>query len=196
MINVTPGEFRKMLAQVDIHSPLGPRDYLLLVLDFNTGLRVSELAGLTVEMVSHQGEPRASLYVSQQLAKGHRARLIPLNALAQKAIRKLLAFNRARGFSVLPEAPLFVTRNHTPLPVRSIQFMVTRLREKAGLDFKASPHSIRHSFACQVAETSGNLRIVQQLLGHKQLNTVAIYTHPRRDELARAVDMIVQPKQS
>jgi len=73
MMNLTPGELRQMLSQIDLKGPFGARDYLLLVLDFNTGLRVSELAGLTVSSVSHDGEPRQVLHVLPSTAKEYYA---------------------------------------------------------------------------------------------------------------------------
>ena len=176
MIALTPNELRRMLAQVDVKSAMGPRDYFMLILLYNTGLRVSELHGLNVHDCAFEGAPRAELHVSCLTAKGHRSRQVPLNYLAQKAIARLLAFNQARGFSVAPEAPLLMTKKHERMPVRTIEYVVARLREKAGLDFKASPHHFRHGFATNLAQSTNNLRVVQKALGHKRLNTVEVYT--------------------
>jgi site-specific recombinase XerD len=102
-------------------------------------------------------------------------------------VADLLAFNARRGFSVAPEAPLFVNRYYRRMSVRAVQHLVADLRTAAGLDVPATPHSLRHSFASRLAERCGNLRVVQQALGHKRLGTVEIYTHPTREELEAAL---------
>jgi integrase/recombinase XerC len=165
MINLTPSEFKRMLAAIDLKAPMGPRDYLLLVFDYNTGLRVGELCSLNVSNVARNGVPRQSLHVRASVAKNGQGRLVPLNSLAQKAIAKLLAFNRARGFSVADDAPLFATKKHQRLSVRTVEWVVEQLRNKAGIDFQATPHSLRHSFASLLVQRTGNLRAVQALDG-------------------------------
>jgi site-specific recombinase XerD len=179
-----------MLAEVELKLAMGPRDYLLLVFAYNTGLRVGELSSLDVANVAINGVPRQTLHIRAAVAKGGQGRLVPLNSLAQKAVSKLLSFNRARGFSVSDEAPLFVTKKHQRLSVRTIQWMVEQLRNKAGIDFQASPHSIRHAFATNVLNTTGNLRAVQVLLGQKRLTSTEVYLHSRRDDLAAAVESL------
>jgi integrase/recombinase XerD len=192
MMNLTYKELRRLLAAVDLRAPLGPRDYFLIVFGYSTGLRVSELAAVDVDQVTWQGVARECLQVRACDAKYRHSRLIPLNSLARKAVSKLLAFNQARGFSVEPAAPLFQTKRHTRMPVRTMQDVVAKLRVKAGLDFQVTPKTLRHSFASDIAQNTGNLRIVQKLLGHKRLETSAVYTHPRRDEMARAVETLAE----
>lgn len=190
MKNITPEEAGRLLAVIDLRDPFGPRDHAMLLFDLHTGLRVSELVGIDVHMVALQGQPRQAIYIQPALAKYSHERTIPLNAVARKAVADLLAFNRSRGFSVAPEAPLFVTRKHERVSVRLVQRLVETLRERSGLDVPATPHSLRHRFASTVAETTGNLRYVQRLLGHQRLETSVVYTHPSRAELERAVAAI------
>jgi integrase/recombinase XerC len=188
MIALKPEELRSMLSKVDVKAAMGPRDYFMLVLLYNTGLRVSELAGLNVHDCAFEGAPRAELHVSSTTAKGHRSRQVPMNSLAQKAVAKLLAFSQARGLSVAPEAPLLQTKHHRRISVRTIEWLVASLREKAGIDFKAVVHSFRHGFATNLAQSTNNLRVVQKALGHKRLNTVEVYTQVGRDDVARAAE--------
>jgi site-specific recombinase XerC len=110
MRSVTPEELETLLAGVNRRKPLGDQDYWLIVLAAHTGLRVSELHGLNLHDVAWQGAPRQLLVVSSALGKCGKSRSIPLNARAREAVAGLLAFKAARGFSVAPEAPLFVTR--------------------------------------------------------------------------------------
>ncbi|HEY3997557.1 MAG TPA: tyrosine-type recombinase/integrase [Candidatus Xenobia bacterium] len=191
MLNLTPHEMKALLAAIDTRHPFGPRDYFLMVFDWHTGLRVTELVSIDVSDVSLDGQPRQELHLRATTTKGHMGRLVPLNAIAQKAVAKILEFNRKRGLSVEPDAPLFQTRRHVRLTARTVQWFMSVLREKAGLDFRATPHSIRHGFAVQALERSGNLRAVQKLLGHRRLTSTEVYTNPRRDELQRVVDTLV-----
>jgi site-specific recombinase XerD len=184
-------EVGRLLSAVNLRDPFGVRDYNMVQLALHTGLRVSELVSLDVRHVAHKGQPREMLYLSPALAKGGRERTIPLNTTAQASVQALLDFNKARGFSVEPEAPLFVTRKHQRVSVRLVQRLVESLRERGGLSIPATPHTMRHTFASNVASSVGNLRIVQKLLGHKRLSTVEIYTHPTPDQLRAAVETIV-----
>jgi len=189
MKNLTPEEAGHLLAAIDLRDPFGPRDHAMLVLGLNTGLRVSELIGLDVGGVSCNGKPGQAIYLASKAVKYRHDRTIPLNADAQRAVADLLAFNQRRGFSVAPEAPLFVARKHERVSARLVQRLVETLRERAGL-VAATPHSLRHAFATRIVQATGNVRVAQMLLGHARLDSTAIYTHPSRAELERAVAAI------
>lgn len=183
-----PSEMRQLVAAVDIRDPFGPRDRALLIFDFHTGLRVSELCALDVRHVAADGVPRQTLHVPSEIGKGRRERIVPLNEVARGAISEILELNRRRGFSVAPDAPLLVTKKHQRMTVRAVQRLVQGLREKAQLDVPATPHTLRHGFATHVLSCNSNLRVLQQLLGHKRMATVERYTHPSREELRKAVE--------
>jgi site-specific recombinase XerD len=192
MIVLTTEEARRLVAAVDLSHPFGRRDRAMLVLAFHTGLRVSELASLDAADVANGDVPRETLFVRAEIGKGGKSRVIPLNDIARKAVASLLLFNQARGFSVEPKAPLLVTRKHTRLSVRSIQRIVEELRTKAHLDVPATPHSMRHTFASHIAKRTGNVRVVQQLLGHARLNTAEIYVTTDRGQLEDAVAQLAK----
>jgi integrase/recombinase XerC len=177
MLNLLDHEVRAMLAAIDVYHPMGPRDYFLLVFLCHTGLRVSELTALNVSDVWHDGEPRRELWVRAETAKGKKSRIVPLNVLAQKAVSKMIQFNRRRGLSVDNTAPLFQTKRHLRLTPRTIQWFVANLREKAGLDVKAVPHTFRHAFGSHLLANGADLESVRQLLGHEYLASTQIYTH-------------------
>ena len=183
---------QRLLDAVNPRDPFGPRDRAMLELALHSGLRVSELAGLDVCHVAHQGVPRQVMHLPASITKGARERSVPLNAAARRAISSLLSFNGMRGFSVAPHAPLFVTRKHQRVSVRLIQRLVEDLRQRAGLDVPLTPHGLRHRFATSVMQATGNLRVVQKLLGHSRLDTTAVYSHPSPTDLSAAVEAICE----
>jgi integrase/recombinase XerC len=124
------------------------------------------------------------LYVSSAIGKGRRARTIPLNETARNAITTILAFNVRRGFSIAADRPLLMTKKHERMTVRAVQRLVEVKREEAHLDIPATPHTLRHSYASRALSCGGNVREVQELLGHVRINTTQLYTHPSREELA------------
>ncbi len=175
---LTADQVRRLLAVIPPRSAFGYRDRAMLILALHTGLRVSELSGLTVGHVSHQGQPKQWLCVDRELGKGRKERQVPLNEWAQKAVLAILAFNAKRGFSVEAGAPLLVNRRHEHLNVRAIQRIVQQYREMAGLEIAATPHSFRHTFATGYVEKSNTSR-AQKVLGHRSLSSTERYLHEK-----------------
>lgn len=138
-------EVRQLLSAVDLRSPFGQRDYLLIMFLYQTGLRVGECSRLLTQLVSSKGKAFRSLDLPAIFCKGPRGRVVPLNATARACVEKQLAFNQKRGFSVAPAAPLFQNRNHTPLSVRSIQKLIAGYRVAAGLEIRATPHTLHYT---------------------------------------------------
>lgn len=186
----TPAQARLLLGAIRPNEPFGARDFALIVLDLHTGLRAAELCGLDVAHVASQHGPREWLDLPAAIAKGGVGRRIPLNETARKAICQLLRYNSRHGFSVAPGAPLLVTRDHQRLSTRSLRDRIQRYRERVDLDIRISPHSFRHSLASRLARSCGNLRVVQQVLGHERLNTVEIYTHTDPQEMEDAMNQL------
>jgi site-specific recombinase XerD len=180
----------RLLGAVNLKSPFGFRDHRLMQLALHTGLRVSELSLLDVHHVARNLSPKEVLDLPAPLAKRHKARLIPLNTVARRLIGELLTFNRERGLSVAPDAPLLQNRHHQRLSIRAIQLLIKHYREQARLDVKVTPHSLRHRFATDLLRASGNVRVAQKLLGHKDIRTTERYLHPDLDDLARAVALL------
>ena len=180
-------ELRQLISVVPPRAAFGVRDRVIMVLLANTGLRVSELAGLDVGHVVAGGQVREFFDVPKEFAKGAHSRTLPLNANAQKAIRVVLAFNQQRGFSTEPSAPLLQDRQHRRMPIRAIQAMIQKYREIAGVSDLITPHKFRHFFATTALAKCNNPRTVQVLLGHWRLATVEIYTHHNPVDLQAAV---------
>lgn len=186
----THSHVARLLSAINLRSPFGLRDHRMILLALHTGLRVSELSGLDVaHVLAADGQPRQFLDLPSSLAKGHKARVIPLNEAARRCVADIVSFNRSRGLPVLPGSPLLQNRSHSRLSVRAIQRLVQDYREAADLDLRVTPHSLRHRFASQLLR-HGNTREVQLLLGHTRLATTERYTHPDLDQLADAVGML------
>ena len=186
-------EIRQLLSGINLRAPFGRRDYLLILFLYHTGLRIGEACRLTVHLVAHDGEPRYELHLPAHLTKTRKARVIPLNDVAQACVAKLLAFNAERGFSVAPLAPIFVWKNHRKLPPREAQRILQKLREEVGLSAKATPHTLRHSFASELVRAGVTLPTVKSLLGHQWLSSTQIYTHTSNEERKDAVALLAKP---
>lgn len=190
MVFASNDDIDRILAQIDLRDPLGVRDFCALTIARHTGLRVSELVSLDVYDVAVGREVRRSLYVRSETAKFGRARRVPLNSAARESVARLLAFNARRGFSTEPKAPLLSSKKHGRMTIRAVQRLVAELRERARLAARITPHSFRGNFATNLASAS-NIRITQRALGHRRLDTVAIYTFPSNEEMAAAVERLV-----
>lgn len=180
-------ELSKIFGVIPDRSPFGKRDKAIIVLLANTGLRVSEAAGLNVHTVVTSEGARESFDVPRAWAKGRHSREIPLNPAAKKAIYQLLRFNQERGFSTEPTAPLLQDRWHRRIPVRSIQRMLQHYREVVEASDLITPHSLRHYFADRALRRCGMPRAVQVALGHKRLATVEVYTRATKEDVRKAV---------
>ena len=157
----------------------GLRDQLILELLYSSALRVSELAGLNLgDLDRHAGTVRV-------LGKGHKERIVPVGQPAWAALRAYLAARPAVAAS--GEMALFVNRHGQRLTVRSIQVRVKDLGG-ARLGQSLHPHTLRHSAASHLLQSSGDLRAVQEYLGHAGIGTTAIYTHMDYQQLAQVYD--------
>lgn len=176
-----------LLGVIPLRSPFGARDHAMIRLALYTGLRVSELVGLDIGLVvDAHGNPRFYLDLPAGLTKCRRSRRVPLSEQARQAIADLSAFLLARGFCVEPDSPLLQNRHHQRLPVRTVQGILQKYREMADLSVRATPHTLRHTFASESARRA-SIRAVQLLLGHRSLESTQIYLHTQPDELWKAV---------
>lgn len=191
MIALSKAEIRLILAAIVLATPFGRRDYLLILFLYHTGLRVGECSGLEIDMVSRGGQPRQYLHLPARICKGSRGRVVPLNRVAQECISKMLQFNSARGLGTGPKDPVFQNKCHGRLSVRSIQKLVAGYRATAGLDIRATPHSLRHTHASELVSAGVPTVHVQKVLGHRKISSTEIYTHVRKEQLlqsARALE--------
>ena len=157
---------------------LGRRDQAMLELFYSSGLRLSELAGLDIaDLDLQQGEVRVT-------GKGNKTRVLPVGRMARRALQDWLS---VRPASDQAAQPLFVSQRGSALTPRAIQLRLRRHGvERIGQHLH--PHMLRHSFASHMLESSGDLRAVQELLGHADISTTQIYTHLDFQHLAQVYD--------
>lgn len=164
------------------------RDHAMIELLYSSGLRVSEIVGLDA-----QPEPSSKGWVDwaqgdvHVLGKGNKPRIVPVGAPALAALQTWLKVREA----VLGErvnAALFIGQNGTRLTARSVQSRLAKHAQSLGLAVHVHPHMLRHSFATHILQSSGDLRAVQELLGHASLAATQVYTGLDFQHLAKVYD--------
>ncbi|HEY0661399.1 MAG TPA: tyrosine recombinase XerC [Lysobacter sp.] len=165
------------LVEVPTDAPLGLRDRALLELFYSSGLRLSELCAL------HWRDLDLADGLVTVLGKGRKQRSVPLGSHARTALTQWHASTGAGR-----DAPVFPGRGGGPITPRAIQLRVRALALRQGLPKAVHPHMLRHSFASHILESSGDLRGVQELLGHADIATTQIYTHLDFQHLAKVYD--------
>ncbi|MNR89055.1 Tyrosine recombinase XerD [compost metagenome] len=168
-------ELQRLLASPD-ESPRGLRDRALLELLYATGMRVSEIADLSLRQLNWE---EAEIRV---VGKGSKERMVLMSEEAMHHLRRYLDTGRPE---LRPEATdkLFLNRSGKPLTSRSIDRMLKAYARRAGIAKAISPHTLRHTFATHLLEGGADLRVVQELLGHASLSTTQIYTHVSQERL-------------
>ncbi len=166
------------LVELPTDAPLGLRDRAMLELFYSSGLRLSELCNLRWRDLD------LSEGLVQVLGKGGKARIVPVGS---HACRALAEWRSASGGQ--DAMPVFPGRGgDKPISTRAVQLRLRQLAQRQGVFKRVHPHLLRHSFATHVLESSGDLRGVQELLGHADIATTQIYTHLDFQHLARVYD--------
>ncbi len=165
------------LVETDSGGQLAVRDRAMLELFYSSGLRLSELVGLHwLDLNLDDGEVRV-------LGKGSKTRIVPVGRHAVAALRALGA---AEGIPA--DGPVFRGRGGAPINPRTVQLRMNKLALQQGIPKHIHPHLLRHTFASHMLESSGDLRAVQELLGHADIATTQIYTHLDFQHLAKVYD--------
>jgi integrase/recombinase XerC len=169
---------------------LEARDAAMVELLYGCGLRVGELVGLDVlASAGARGWIDLDAAEAHVMGKGSKRRSVPLGAKAVEALRHWLPLREALpGTGADAGAALFVGRRGTRLTPQSIWQRLRRRSLQAGLATPVHPHMLRHSFASHILQSSGDLRAVQELLGHASIGTTQVYTRLDFQHLARAYD--------
>ncbi|MEO1007416.1 MAG: tyrosine recombinase XerC [Planctomycetota bacterium] len=185
---ITIEQVEQLLSAPDDRDVLGIRDRAVLQTLYSTGLRVSELVGLTFADVDFEQK------VLRVRGKGKKERLVPLGqrALASisRYVERLMADSRfahvLRGDA--EQTPLFINKHGKRLSSRSVRRKLDKYLGQVGLDGTISPHTLRHTFATHLLDNGADLRSVQALLGHQSLSTTQVYTHLSAQRLREAYD--------
>ena len=167
----------ELLAAPDVSSALGLRDRAMLELLYASGLRVSELVGLTLSRVNlTQSTVRVS-------GKGAKERLVPFGEEAADWLERYLARGRGEILAGRVSEALFPSRRAKAMSRQAFWQAIKRYALRAGIDREISPHTLRHAFATHLLNHGADLRVLQMLLGHSDLSTTQIYTHVARERL-------------
>ena len=156
------------------------RDRAMLELFYSSGLRLAELVGVDLGDLDF---PDRTVRVT---GKGNKARVVPVGRHALVALEAWLAVRET--IAKPEELALFVSRRGTRLAPRTVQTRVKHWAQRQGTPVGVYPHMLRHSFASHMLESSGNLRAVQELLGHASISTTQVYTHLDFQHLAQIYD--------
>jgi integrase/recombinase XerC len=167
--------------------PLAARDHAIAELLYGCGLRIAELTGLDLQgSASARGWVDLADATAHVLGKGSKRRSVPVGSAALQALQ---AWLQHRGELARAEEPaLFVSQRGTRLSVNQLRLRLQGLATQAGLPTRVHPHMLRHSYASHLLQSSGDLRAVQELLGHASISTTQVYTKLDHQHLAKVYD--------
>jgi integrase/recombinase XerD len=175
--SLTEYEVESLLAQPDTDDSLGLRDRTMLEVLYATGLRVSELVGLTQEQVNlRQGLIRC-------MGKGNKERIVPVGEVALDWLERYFYESRPALLEGQVTDDLFPTRRGKAMTRQSFWYIIKRYAKQAHIEKHLSPHTLRHAFATHLLNHGADLRVVQLLLGHADLSTTQIYTHIAKERM-------------
>jgi integrase/recombinase XerC len=166
---------------VEGDSVLALRDRALLELIYSSGLRLAEVVGLNLADVDLRDQ------MVTVLGKGNKQRILPIGTHAIAALKEWLV-QRKLFLKDEAEPAIFISQRGTRITHRAVQMRMQQLSVKQGMDTPVHPHMLRHSFASHMLESSGDLRLVQEMLGHANISTTQIYTHLDFQHLAKVYD--------
>ncbi len=173
----------RLIDSVKTDTLLGLRNRAILETLYSSGIRVSELAGMNIFEVDF------SKCVIRVLGKGNKERIVPIG---NKALDSIQAYRKRLqvelGVGVDENIPLFLNNKKGRLTTRSIARIIEKTAKQCGILIPVSPHALRHTFATHMLDAGADLRVVQELLGHKSLSTTQKYTHVSIDRLMETYD--------
>jgi integrase/recombinase XerD len=166
-----------LLDAPDVDTAEGQRDRSMLELLYATGLRVSELVGLSADQIHlNQGLVRV-------IGKGGKERLVPMGDEAVEWLRRFAGGARRELLGERQCNAFFPTRRGSGMTRQAFWYRIKKHAQQAGIRAELSPHTLRHAFATHLVNHGADLRVVQLLLGHSSLSTTQIYTHVARERL-------------
>jgi integrase/recombinase XerC len=170
------------LVEIKDDDILSQRDHAILELFYSSGLRLSELVNLDVEQLDF-GEGTVTV-----TGKGNKTRIVPLGSQAKDAIQAWLNLRPQLMMRNPTEKAVFVSKQGRRISGRNIEYRLKAWSIKQGINSSVHPHMLRHSFATHVLQSSGDLRAVQEMLGHANISTTQVYTHLDYQHLTKVYD--------
>ena len=178
--NLDVDQVHQLLNITDESDPLAVRDRAMMELFYSTGMRLSELVALNVNDLDMDSR------LVRVIGKGNKERILPIGRLALEWLLKWLAVRTT--FLLEGETALFLSSRKRRITARMVELRLEQWGQKQTLNSHVHPHKLRHSFATHMLESSGDLRAVQELLGHANLATTQVYTHLDFQHLANVYD--------
>lgn len=175
-------EMFRLLDHIKTNDLLGIRNRAIFELLYSTGIRVSEVAGLNVSDIDF------SKRLVRVLGKGNKERVVPVGKKAISFIKSYRERLEVEKGVPVNMGPLFLNNTKGRLTTRSISRILEKIVKECALLTPVSPHGLRHSFATHMLDAGADLRVVQELLGHKSLSTTQRYTHVSIDKLMETYD--------
>jgi integrase/recombinase XerC len=170
------------LVEIADNDILSQRDHAILELFYSSGLRLSELVGLNLDQLDFS---EGTVTVT---GKGNKTRIVPLGSQAKHAIENWLVLRQQLLIRNPNEKAVFVSKQGRRISGRNIQYRMKEWSIKQGINSSVHPHMLRHSFATHVLQSSGDLRAVQEMLGHANISTTQVYTHLDYQHLTKVYD--------
>lgn len=186
-VYLTATEAARAIHHKQDNDPMGERNQVMVLTLVMTGMRVSEMADLSI------GDLDFERHTIKVMGKGRKERLIPMNQSVEKALRKWLEL-RPKGKKDCQS--LFLDRIGERITARMIQYAVRKTVKALGLDPRISPHKLRHTFATNLYGQNIDLRDIQELLGHANIVSTSIYTHTNVDKVRAAVNTLHLKKEA
>lgn len=173
-------EVLTLLESFDLRNPEAFRNRVMFELMYACGLRVSELAQLSLDNIDYASR------TLRFIGKGNKERITPFYEDIANSLKTYIDRDRPVLMNGLNHRKVFVAKSGKAISVRSIQYILDISAKNAGITRTIHPHMLRHSFATHLLDNGADLRVVQELLGHENLSTTQIYTHVSLDRLKKA----------
>ena len=170
------------LVDISDDAILSVRDHAILELFYSSGLRLSELINLNTDAMDFA---EGTVVVT---GKGNKTRIVPMGAQAIAAIKKWLTYRHSITINQSDGKAVFIGLQGRRISARNIQYRLKQWSIKQSINSSVHPHMLRHSFASHVLQSSGDLRAVQEMLGHANISTTQVYTHLDFQHLSKTYD--------
>lgn len=178
---VKDSDLDKMFLVSDLNNPLGQRNRLVLEMLYATGVRVSELVNIKLSDINHYDN------TIKILGKGNKERVVIFGSFCEDILDMYL--NDGRKCLLKGDLEyLFLNKNGGKLSDRSVRNIINDIIFKCSIDYKVSPHTLRHTFATDMLNSGADLVSVKELLGHSSLNTTSIYTHLSNSQIKKVYE--------